>query len=295
MNNSVATGVRPQSLAAPFAALVIGAVAMGLSPIFVRLAGVGPFTSAFWRVALALPVLYGWMRISERGCGKPSRRFPRATLWAGAAFSADLFFWHLAITQTTVASATLFATTAPIWVVLFGWFIFRKGVSAGTMLGLGLCILGGGALLAESLHAGVGTALGDLYGLATGVFFGLYFLAVQAARTTHSAARITFEATLITAALLLLAAFGLEHQMLPRTFHGLAALIALAWVSHAGGQGLLTIALGHLPATFSSLVIFLEAIAAACFAWALLGEPITLIQAGGGVMILAGIYVARPR
>ena len=80
MNNPVATGVRPQGLAAPFAALIIGAVAMGLSPIFVRLAGVGPFTSAFWRVALALPVLYGWMRISERGRGKPSRRFPRATL-----------------------------------------------------------------------------------------------------------------------------------------------------------------------------------------------------------------------
>jgi drug/metabolite transporter (DMT)-like permease len=295
MNDPVATVARPPSIAAPFAALVIGAVAMGLSPIFVRLAGVGPFTSAFWRVALALPVLYAWMRISEHGRGKPSRRFPRATLWAGAAFTFDLLFWHLAITQTTVASATLFATTAPLWVVLFGWVLFRQGVSAGTLLGLGLCILGGGALLAESLRAGVGTALGDLYGLATGVFFGLYFLAVQAARIEHSAARITFEATMITAALLLLAALGLEHQLLPRTLHGLAALIALAWVSHAGGQGLLTVALGHLPATFSSLVIFLEAIAAACFAWAILGEPITLIQAGGGVTILAGIYVARPR
>jgi hypothetical protein len=32
---------------APFAALVIGAVAMGVSPIFIRLAEVGPFTSAF--------------------------------------------------------------------------------------------------------------------------------------------------------------------------------------------------------------------------------------------------------
>ena len=73
------------------------------------------------------------------------------------------------------------------------------------------------------------------------------------------------------------------------------ALIALAWISHAGGQGLLTVALGRLPATFSSLVIFLEAIAAACMAWVILGEPVTAIQAGGGLAILAGIYVARPR
>ena len=268
---------------------------MGLSPIFVRLADVGPFTSAFWRVALALPVLYAWMRMSERGRTKPVRTFPRATIWVGVAFTADLFFWHLSIVTTTVADATFFATTAPIWVVLFGWLIFRRRVSAAILVGLGLCILGGTALLAQSFQMKVGTALGDLYGLVTGVFFGLYFLAVQAAREDNSAARVTFEATTITAALLLLAALGLEHQLLPRTLHGLAALVALAWISHAGGQGLLTVALGRLPAAFSSLVIFLEAIAAACLAWALLGEPVTLIQAGGGLAILAGIYIARPR
>jgi drug/metabolite transporter (DMT)-like permease len=294
LNESLAVAVRPRSIAAPFAGLVVAAVAMGLSPIFVRLADVGPFTSAFWRVALALPVLYGWMRVSERG-HRQVRTFSRATLWAGLAFAADLFFWHLSIVTTTVANATLFATLAPIWVVVFGWLLFRKRAPAVLLAGLGLCILGGAALLAQSLQAKVGTALGDLYGLVTGVFFGLYFLAVQAARRDCSAARVTFEAGVITAVLLLATALGLEHHLLPRSLHGLAALLAMAWISHAGGQGLLSIALGHLPATFSALVIFLEAIAAACLAWIILGEPVTLIQAGGGLLILAGIYVARPR
>jgi drug/metabolite transporter (DMT)-like permease len=282
------------SITAPFVALVVGAVAMGVSPIFVRLAEVGPFTSAFWRVTLALPVLYAWMRISERGTA-PSRTMSRPTMYAGLAFSADLFFWHLSIVNTSVANATFFATTAPIWVVLFGWLLFRKRAPAAVLVGLGLCILGGSALLAQSLQIKSGGASGDLYGLITGIFFGLYFLAVQAAREGNSAARVTFEATLITSVLLLLAALGLEHQLLPRSMHGLAALIALAWISHAGGQGLLTVALGRLPATFSSLVIFLEAIAAACFAWAFLGEPVSPIQAIGGLAILSGIYVARPR
>jgi drug/metabolite transporter (DMT)-like permease len=279
---------------APFAALIIGAVAMGVSPIFVRLAEIGPFTSAFWRVTLALPVLYAWMRISERGT-TVHRKISRATVYAGLAFSADLFFWHLSIVSTSVANATFFATTAPIWVVLFGWLLFRKRAPAAVLVGLGLCILGGAALVVQSLQVKSSGALGDLYGLITGVFFGLYFLAVQAAREGTSAARVTLQATLITSALLLLAALGLEHQLLPRTLHGVAALVALAWISHAGGQGLLTVALGRLPATFSSLVIFLEAIAAACFAWAILGEPVSTIQAIGGVTILSGIYVARPR
>ena len=106
---------------------------------------------------------------------------------------------------------------------------------------------------------------------------------------------MTFEATLVTAAMLFVVAIVAERSMLPHSARGLAALCAMAWVSHAGGQGLLSVALGRLPATFSSLVIFLEAIAAAGFGWLILAEPVSSIQALGGLAILGGIYVARPR
>ena len=279
---------------APFAALVAGAVAMGASPIFVRLADVGPFASAFWRVALALPLLYAWMRLAD-GKEATGERFSRAAVLSGLAFAGDLFFWHLAIVHTSVANATFFATTAPIWVVLFGWLLFRQRVTAGVLAGLGLCLIGGAALLAQSFGLKPAGALGDAFGIATGVFFGLYFLAVQAARKTASAARLTFEATLITAAILFVVAYTAESSMLPHTVRGVAALVAMAWISHCGGQGLLSIALGRLPAAFSSLVIFLEAIAAAGFGYLILGEPVTWVQALGGLAILAGIFVARPR
>jgi drug/metabolite transporter (DMT)-like permease len=295
MTPSTSSAPFPTTIAAPLAALVCGALAMGLSPILVRLADVGPFASAFWRVALALPVLYAWMKLSERGEKPPGATFSRATILAGLAFAGDLFFWHLSIVTTSVANATFFATTAPIWVVLFGWLIFRDRASAAVLAGLGLCVAGGAALLAQSFQMRPGGAVGDLYGLVTGVFFGLYFLAVRAARRRSSAARVTFELSLITAGLLLATALALERQLTPQSVRGAAALLALAWVSHAGGQGLLSVALGRLPAAFSSLVIFLEAIAAACFAWIVLGEPVTLVQGGGGLAILAGIYVARPR
>ncbi len=280
--------------AAAFAALVVGALAMGLSPIFVRLADVGPFTSAFWRVTLALPVLYTWMRLAERETPRGTR-FAAPTILAGLAFSGDLLFWHSGILRTSVANATFFATTAPIWVVAFGWMLFGRRAERRTLAGLALCLCGGAALLAQSLRLRPEGAIGDAFGLATGVFFGLYFLAVEAALRKSNAARVTFEATLITAGVLLLVAVGLEGALLPASFAGLAALLGLAWVSHAGGQGLLSVALGRLPATFSSLVIFLEAVAAAVFAALLLGEPISALQAIGGLLIMAGIYVARPR
>jgi len=267
---------------------------MGASPIFVRLADVGPFASAFWRVALALPLLYGWLRLSKRSQA-PGERFSQATILAGLAFSGDLFFWHLSIVHTSVANATFFATTAPIWVVLFGWLLFRQKATAGVLAGLCLCLIGGAALLAQSFELRPAGALGDGFGVATGVFFGLYFLAVQAARKKASAAQLTFEATLITAAILFIIAVVAEPTLIPRSARGVAALLSMAWISHSGGQGLLSIALGRLPAAFSSLVIFLEAIAAALFGYLILGEPVSAVQALGGLAILVGIFVARPR
>ena len=294
MNATANPAAATRGALAPFAALVAGAVAMGVSPIFVRLADVGPFASAFWRVALALPLLYAWMRLADAR-EAPGERFSTAAILSGLAFSGDLFFWHLSIVHTSVANATFFATTAPIWVVLFGWLLLGQKAASGVISGLGLCLIGGTALLAQSFELRPAGALGDAYGIATGVFFGLYFLAVQTARKTTSAARLTFEATLITAAILFVVAFTLERTILPHSLRGVAALLAMAWISHSGGQGLLSIALGRLPAAFSSLVIFLEAIAAAGFAYLILGEPVTWVQALGGLAILAGIFVARPR
>ncbi|WP_368735113.1 hypothetical protein [Raoultella ornithinolytica] len=39
----------------------------------------------------------------------------------------------------------------------------------------------------------------------------------------------------------------------------------------------------------------MEAVIAAVFAWIALGEALTVIQVAGGLLIMLGIWVARPR
>ena len=295
---SAAPAALPPGMALGIAAMVAAALAMSISPSLVRLADVGPFASAFWRVGLALPVLWGWMRGEDaRAPSAPPGRasFTRPTVLAGLVFAGDLFFWHLSVMNTTVANATFFATCAPIWVVLFGWLIFGQRVGRPVLAGLGLCVLGGAALVAQSFAFNPAHAAGDGLGIVTGVFFGLYFLAVGAARRRTGAARVTFEMSIVAALVLLATALALEPHLLPRSASGWAVLLVLALVSHAGGQGLLSVALGRLPAAFSSLVIFLEAIAAAAVAWGMLGEAVVPVQVVGGAFILVGIWVARPR
>src|SRR5690349_24966048 len=94
MASSSATARRESGFASAVAALCLGAVAMGISPIFVRFASasmggapadVGPFASAFWRVTLCLPLLYAWMRIEEKRApaDAPRVRFSKASILGG--------------------------------------------------------------------------------------------------------------------------------------------------------------------------------------------------------------------
>src|SRR5215471_4187628 len=117
----LAVGSERRHFVLAFAALVLGAVAMGASPIFVRLADVGPYASAFWRTSLALPFLWAWAHLSERRPDRttlskqdaPDHTWQRrrragdlrntGIILAGLFFAGDLFFWHLAILATTVA------------------------------------------------------------------------------------------------------------------------------------------------------------------------------------------------
>ena len=289
----VSPSVDSRRAIAAFACLVAGAIAVAASPIFVRFADVGPYASAFWRTFLALPLLWAWARIETRG-GAPTT-MDRPVVLAGLFFAGDLFFWHLAILGTTVANATFLATTAPIWVAFGAWLLTRETIGLRTLLGLALCLSGGAALLSQTYGFAPHRLLGDVFGLATAVFFGGYVLAVRNARQRHGAGRMIFLSTAVTAACLFVIAVLFEPRLLPRSAEGIAILVVLAVVCQAGGQGLVAIALGTLPATFSALVIFIEAIAAAAFGWAILGEALGPAQILGGVLILVGIWVARPR
>ncbi|MER2606494.1 MAG: DMT family transporter [Siculibacillus sp.] len=278
-----------------FAALVAAAFAMGISPVFVREAGVGPFTSAFYRVLLALPLLWAWSAwTARRPDARPDPGWTRGIVLAGVFFSLDLFFWHLSILHTTIANATLLSSMAPVWVMLFSLVIGER-VTRVMVAGLALCILGATTLVGSSWQLAPERLLGDLYGVGTSVGFGLYFLAVRVARREASASVVLARSTVVTAVVLAIVAAVFENEWRPATLGGVAALVAMASISHVGGQGLLAYALGHLSAAFSSLVIFLEAVAGALFGWLFFAETLGPWQIAGGVAILAGIWVARPR
>ena len=217
------------SFAPAFSALVVGAIAMGVSPIFVRFAEVGPFASAFWRAGLAVPILLIWALLEAQRSKKSGRqdrgiasvfRVDGPILLAGLFFAGDLFFWHLSILNTTIANATLLACLAPVWVLLLSGTLIGETVSRKAYIGLVLCLIGTATLIGSSFAFAPERLLGDLYGFATSIFFGLYFLAVRVARRKHQAGAVTFMSTSVTALVLLAITLLSGQGFLPQTIYG---------------------------------------------------------------------------
>ncbi len=273
-------------------ALILGAGGIGLAPILVRLAGaegVGPSAAAFWRLALALPLLAAWSRADRSAA--PSRRDVLFLLLAGLFFAADLAFWHESILRTKVANATLLACLASALAALAAWVLFRERMRGLVLAGL-VVALGGAALLMRG-SAGTRHLAGDALGVLAAVFYAAYLLAVGRLRARCSTAR-TMAWSGLGASVGLLAAVAIAgERLLPATAPGWLWVAALALVAQVGGQTLIAYALAHLSMAFSAVSLLVQPLVAAVVAWALFGESLGPLPLAGGALILAGIAVAR--
>jgi len=276
-----------------FVALIAGGAALGLSPIFVRLSDVGPTASAFWRLALAVPVLWVWvaLRQPKRATVRPS--LLNASVLAGIFFAADLGVWHWSIVYTTVANSTLLANFAPIFVTLGGWWLFRQHVSGAFVAAMITALAGTTFLVGPSFGLGGQHVLGDGLGLLTAVFYAAYMLSIKRARETVSTATLMALSTTVSVVLLFPVALFSPQPMLPAGLGGWLVLLGLSLVSQVLGQSLIAYAFAHLTAALSSVTVLVQPVVATILAWMLFGETLGALQLLGGVLVLAGIFFAR--
>lgn len=228
-------------------ALFSGALAIAWAGIFVRLSETGPTASAFWRGALALPVLAAWALFEARSDARQGRvrrrAFDRTMLWCGLAFAADLYVWHLALLKTSVAAATLEGNLAPLVMLLLAWLVYRERPSRRMLTGVALAIFGVVLVIAPRPGGGRASLAGDALGVTTALFYGAYLLMVARLREFRGTGSLMFWTTLVFSLALL--PFALTEKLLPDTWRGAALLAGLALVAQAFGQGLIACALAH--------------------------------------------------
>jgi len=283
----------PQNLLA-VGALLLGAVAIATSALFVKVSETGPVATAFWRVFLALPFLWAWSVIEQRerhGTSFASDR--RLLIAAGLFFAGDLAVWHWSIVLTSVANSTLLANLAPIFVTLAAWLLFRQQLSTKFLAGLATALTGMVVLIGGDFTLSGKELIGDALGVVTAMFYAGYQLTVTRLRARVATSTIMAWSGLFTVIVLLPIALLSGERMLPVTDIGWIKLIGLALISQVAGQSLIAYAMAHLPATFSSVGLLLQPVMAAVFAWILLGEAVSALQLVGGITVLIGIRIVH--
>jgi drug/metabolite transporter (DMT)-like permease len=270
--------------------------------------GMPPLALAFWRDLLVAGTLFGVLAFTAKA--RPLLRLGRQNagffVLYGLVLAVLHALWAVSVALNGAAVATVLVYTSPAFTALAGWRWWGERLSAlkigAVVLSAGGCALVSGAYDPAAWQV---NPVGIGVGLANGVVFAAYSLLGKASSRRGVN---PWTATLYSFALG--AAFLLPVQRLDGLWWlsrplaagpdgwreaalGWGIMVLLAVGPTLGGHGLYTVSLTHLPAATANLIATLEPAMTAGWAFAFLGERLTVPQLLGGCLILIGVVLLR--
>lgn len=270
----------------------LGGACIGLAPIGLRLGldDLGPQAIAFWRFALAAPVLFLIALVVNRRLPAKPNKF---IIIAGTCFASQIALWHWALTLTTVANSTFIVNIGNICVGLTAWIFLKERPTKTWLLAVLIAIVGAAALSLGGAEGGKTDLRGDLLAFTAAILVSCYVVASKVARRTLSGIEAIFWLTFVEMLVAAMIVVGFGEDFFPASLSGLLVPLFLALVVQIGGQGLIITGLGHTPAALAGILIVVQPVVAAAISWQLFNEPLAPLQAGGGFLILVGILISQ--
>jgi drug/metabolite transporter (DMT)-like permease len=284
-------GMRPRQVLL----LLVGVVAVSFSAIFIRLADAPALTIAFYRTgiaaALLLPLAVSRRRQEVRAL---TGRQVGIALLAGAMLAVHFAVWITSLSYTTIAASVVLVTTQPIFVAGLSWMLFGERIRAITVAGIlvalaGAAVVSGGDVSSPSRPRALE---GDLLALAGAVTAAAYFVAGR--RLRRDVSLLTYASLAYTTCALLLLPMVLVSGSALTGFSaatwGLFVLMAV--VPQMLGHTVFNYLLRDVEATVVAITVMGEPVGATLLGLVVLGEAPSGSALIGGVLILAGIYLA---
>ncbi len=247
-----------------------------------------------WQVAslrsgIATVVTIGLLLLRDRQLPRLS---PRSWL-VGVAYAATLICFVVANKLTTAASAIFLQATAPLYVLLLSPWLLRERIRRADLALMAFLVVGM-VLFWVDLEPASATApdpaRGNLVAIASGFFWGLTliglrWLATGRQQDAGSAGVICGNTVAFLAALPLALPFG------SLAGSDLAAVSYLGSVQIALAYLFLTSGMRRVPAFEASLLLLLEPVLSALWAWLIYRERLSPASGLGALLILASTAV----
>jgi drug/metabolite transporter (DMT)-like permease len=292
--------------------LLVAILAVSTSSIFVRFAQreAPSLVIAALRLAIASLVLAPLALARYRSELRSLTRTDWALgLLSGVLFAAHFATWITSLEYTSVASSVVLVSTGPLWVALLSPLVLREPLTRPVLLGMSLALLGGTVIGLGSACTGRSETGGwtcpPFLEFVQGRAFTGNFLALAGAWTVAGylliGRKLRASITLIPyifivysgAAVCLLVVMMLAGES-PVGYSPAIYLwiLLLALLPQLVSHTIYNWALHYLPAALVSITTLAEPLGAALLAYWILHETPARPTVFGGVLILAGIYLA---
>ena len=273
--------------------LVLGVVAVSFSAILIRLTDAPPMTVALYRNAIAAAILVP-VALARHGNEIRSltrRQWGLAAL-AGVFLAAHFATWIPSLDYTTVAASTVLVTTQPLWVAAIAYLAFRERLGRAAMLGILVALAGTAIVSGGDVSLSGRAAIGDGLALLGAALAACYFVIGRGLRQQISLLAYVSVCYTVCAIVLVPVVAASGQPFLDVRWQDWGLLLLMALVPQILGHTVFNYLLGQVEATVIAIAVMGEPVGASLLALAFFGETPPWTAAAGGVLILAGVYVA---
>ena len=135
----------------PIILTCIGGCLIGLAPIFVRFSEIGPSFTGFYRFLFATILIFFYGIFTNKIKVLTLKELLVISI-PGLCFGTDIALWHSSIVFTSIAHATLFVNTAPLYVCILGFLIFKDKLNNLFLISLFISLMGVYVLVLSLIH-----------------------------------------------------------------------------------------------------------------------------------------------
>jgi drug/metabolite transporter (DMT)-like permease len=277
-----------------FLMLALGATLIGFAPIFVKWSDLSPAAITFWRMLLALPLLTGFNYVINKKIffRVKSKKTIFYTALASLAFTTDLTLWHYSMNITSVANATIIVNSAPIFVALLAFIIYKELPAKGFGKSFLITYVGIIGLIIFSNNYANGKIFGDLLCMIAAIFYAVYLLIISKLNKETSL-NIIFYTTFFCCLFSLVPIMINSKSFIPISNFEWINMFLMAFLCQFGGQFLITFGIGKISASNGSIGLLMQPLTATLLAALIFSEILSLMQIVFVFITLAGIYLAR--
>jgi len=276
-----------------FFSLVIGAVMISFSGVWVEVSHVTPTVSAFYRVFFGSIILLA-ATLFRREVIWHGGRHLLLGLICGVFFAIDLTFYHHSIIYVGPGLGTILPNFQVFILAVIGIFFFKEKVRVLFLISIPLAFIGLFLIVGINWEQlGRLDKIGVYLGLAAAVCYAAFLLflrKLQAAQASLTFFYVLTIVSLIASAFLALEIFRTGDTFKIPDIQSFFALVALGLFSQVIGWMLITNALPKIQASLFGFILLLQP--ALAFVWDVLffQRPTSLINWIGVFIVLIAIY-----